>query len=156
MRPRVGGFCILTMTNETLAVTASSNLSATRVNENPDGHGFLERVAWLSKKSETCWCGILAIYNVAKTFDPKSIQGVVVRMVSRTVSAKVNGNRYVMCLNRNDAKRNLNLNNWANDWNDNWGFLGAQRSRFLPGLFAGEFLYGLSSPTAEHFADCRE
>ena len=61
----------------------------------------------------------------------------------------VNVNRNVVCLNRNDAKRNLNLDNWTNDWNDNWGFLGAQQSRFLPSLFAGEFLYCLTPPTTD-------
>jgi len=29
-----------------------------------------------------------------------------------------NGNRNVACLDRNDAKRNLNLNWCENDWND--------------------------------------
>jgi hypothetical protein len=34
------------------------------------------------------------------------------------ISAQVNGNRNVVCLNRNDAERNLNLNDWNGDWND--------------------------------------
>jgi hypothetical protein len=38
----------------------------------------------------------------------------------------VNGNRNVVYLNRNDAKRNLNLNDWDGDWNDNWRFLGVR------------------------------
>jgi hypothetical protein len=50
------------------------------------------------------------------------------------ISARVNGNRNVVCLNRNGTKRNLNLNNWDNDWPDNWGFLGVRHSfDFFPG-----------------------
>ena len=37
--------------------------------------------------------------------------------------AKGNGNRNVPYLNRNDAKRNLNLNWLDNDWNGNYRFL---------------------------------
>jgi len=37
--------------------------------------------------------------------------------------AKVNGNRNVPYLNRNDSKRNLNLNWFDNDWNANYRFL---------------------------------
>ena len=37
--------------------------------------------------------------------------------------AKVNGNRNVPYLNRNDAKRNLNLNWWGGDWYGNYRFL---------------------------------
>ena len=40
--------------------------------------------------------------------------------------AKVNGNRNVPYLNRNDAKRNLNLNWWDSDWNANYRFLGVR------------------------------
>lgn len=36
---------------------------------------------------------------------------------------KVNGNRNVPYLSRNDSKRNLNLNWWDNDWNSNYRFL---------------------------------
>jgi hypothetical protein len=32
----------------------------------------------------------------------------------------VNENRNVVCLNKNDGKRNLKLNDWDDDWNDNW------------------------------------
>jgi len=85
--------------------------------------------------------------------DPESTQGSVAWMAFRTLSAKVSRNRYVSYLNRNDAKRNLNLNNWQNDWSDDWGFLGAQQSRFLPRLFLGEFLYRLPPPATKHSTD---
>jgi len=39
---------------------------------------------------------------------------------------KINGNRNVPYLNRNDSKRNLNLNWWDNDWNANYRFLGVR------------------------------
>lgn len=44
-------------------------------------------------------------------------------------SCKLDGNRYVSYLNRNDAKRNLNLNNWDDDWNANYRFLAV---RYFP------------------------
>jgi hypothetical protein len=34
-----------------------------------------------------------------------------------------NGNRNVPYLNGNYENRNLNLNWWDDDWNDNWRFL---------------------------------
>ena len=37
--------------------------------------------------------------------------------------AKVNSNRNVPYLNRNDSKRNLNLNWWNNDWSPDYRFL---------------------------------
>ena len=52
--------------------------------------------------------------------------GVVVWMVFYTKSCTLFGNRYVPVLNRNDSKRNLNLNNWANDWNGYYRFLGVR------------------------------
>lgn len=56
------------------------------------------------------------------------------------ISAQVNGNRNVVCLNRNDAKRNLNLNNRDDDWNDNWRFLGVRYGpRFSPDSLRGVF-----------------
>lgn len=54
-------------------------------------------------------------------------------------SAQVNGNRNVVYLNRNDAKRNLNLNNWDDDWNDNWRFLGVATIPVSPRTRSGEF-----------------
>lgn len=45
--------------------------------------------------------------------------------------AKVNGNRNVPYLNRNDAKRNLNLNWWDNDWNGNYRFLAVRHCRYF-------------------------
>lgn len=49
------------------------------------------------------------------------------------VTARVNGNVNVPCLNRNDAKRNLDLNWWDNDWPDDWRLLGVRYApRFSP------------------------
>lgn len=42
--------------------------------------------------------------------------------------AKVNGNRNVPYLNRNDSKRNLNLNWFDNDWNSDYRFLAVRHS----------------------------
>jgi hypothetical protein len=119
------------------AVTASGNSSATRESESSDGYWLSGESYPVVSKIRDRWCGALAIQKIAKTKDgPKSIQGTTARKVPRTSSAKVNGNRYVLYLNRNDAKRNLNLNNWANDWNDNWGFLGAPRSPISHSAFS--------------------
>ncbi len=41
---------------------------------------------------------------------------------------EVNGNRNVAYLNRNDVKRNLNLNWWDDDWNGNYRFLAVRYS----------------------------
>lgn len=38
-------------------------------------------------------------------------------------SGQMNGNRYVPILNTNDSKRNLNLNNWDDEWNGHYRFL---------------------------------
>jgi len=71
--------------------------------------------------------------------------------------AKVNGNRNVPYLNRNDAKRNLNLNWWNNDWNGNCRFLAVRHCHdFSRPSVGGSFAYNLSSPAAEHPAHCRK
>lgn len=59
--------------------------------------------------------------------------------------AKVNGNRNVPCLNRNDAKRNLNLNWWGNDWNGNYRFLAVRHCQD----------FSRPSRTGVLFASCR-
>ena len=72
----IGEFCIIKKTNETLAVTASGNLSATRKNENPRGHGCPKRVIRRSKKSETRWCGVLVTCKATKTIStPRALKG---------------------------------------------------------------------------------
>jgi hypothetical protein len=48
------------------------------------------------------------------------------RFLAQGSVGKVNGNRNVPYLNRNDSKRNLNLNWWDNDWNANYRFLGVR------------------------------
>lgn len=40
----------------------------------------------------------------------------------------MNGNRYVSVLNTNDSKRNLNLNNWDDEWNAHCRFLAVRYS----------------------------
>jgi hypothetical protein len=52
-----------------------------------------------------------------------------------SVWRNLNGNRNVVCLNRNDAKRNANLNNFDNDWNDNWRFAAVRNSLYFPLAF---------------------
>jgi hypothetical protein len=68
--------------------------------------------------------------------------------------AKVNGNRNVPYLNRNDAKRNLNLNWWDNDWNGSYRFLAVRHCRYFsrPSV-GGSFVYNLPAPTTKHSAD---
>lgn len=50
-----------------------------------------------------------------------------------------NGNRNVVCLNRNDAKRNADLNLFENDWNDNWRFAAVRNSLYFPAAVGGVF-----------------
>ena len=42
--------------------------------------------------------------------------------------AKVNDNRNVAYLNRNDHERNLNLNWFDNEWNENYRFAAVRKS----------------------------
>lgn len=41
-------------------------------------------------------------------------------------SAEVYGDRHILCLYGSDAGRYLSLYYWADDWHDDWGFLGAR------------------------------
>jgi hypothetical protein len=52
-----------------------------------------------------------------------------------------NGNRNVVCLNRNDAKRNANLNNFDGDWNDNWRFAAVRNFLCFPLAFEKRVLF---------------
>jgi len=71
--------------------------------------------------------------------------------------AKVNGNRNVPYLNRNDRERNLNLNWWDNDWNGNYRFLAVRHCRYFSRpLVGGSFVYNLPPPAAEHPTHCRK
>ena len=45
-----------------------------------------------------------------------------------------------MTFNRNDDKRNVNVNRNDNDWNDNWWFGGVRKSFYSPRCF-GEFIF---------------
>jgi hypothetical protein len=73
---------------------------------------------------------------------PESIQGRAPwRLFSTSSVVKLNGNRHVGILNRNDAKRNANLNYFDNDWNANYRFLAVRHYLFfLPDLHSGSFL----------------
>jgi hypothetical protein len=57
--------------------------------------------------------------------------------------AKINGNRNVAYLNRNDSKRKLNLNWFDNDWNDICRFPAVRYYQTVlpPFLFGGSFVY---------------
>lgn len=58
------------------------------------------------------------------------------------------GNRNFAYLNRNDAKRNLNLNYLENDFNDNWRFaVVRQQFTFPSSPLAGMFFPTLFSMT---------
>ena len=66
--------------------------------------------------------------------------------------AKINGNRRVPYLNRNNAKRNLNLNNWDGNWNANYRFLAVRNDfNFSRGLLVrGSFVFHLFAPATKH------
>src|SRR3989338_10552586 len=67
----------------------------------------------------------MTTYKVAHTIQPGeySTSGGTEGTSHEGSVAKVNGNRNVPYLNRNDSKRNLNLNWFDNDWNANYRFL---------------------------------
>jgi hypothetical protein len=51
------------------------------------------------------------------------------RLLAQGSVAKVNFDRNVLNLNRDGSNRNLNLNNWDGDWNDNYRFLAVRYYR---------------------------
>ena len=99
---------------------------------------------------------MLATYKVANTIQPgEHSMGGGADGVSHDGSvAKINDNRNVPCLNKDDSKRNLNLNWWDNDWNPNYRFLAVRNfhcfSRYLTG---GSFVLQLFAPSTEHPTD---
>lgn len=65
--------------------------------------------------------------------------------------AEVNDNRNVPYLNRNDSKRNLNLNWFDSDWNGNYRFLAVRHSHdFSRTLTGGSLALQLLTPSPEH------
>ena len=63
------------------------------------------------------------------------------RLLAQGSVGKVNGNRNVLYLDRNDSKRNLNLNWWDNDWNANYRFLGVRHYLCFSSDFVGGVLF---------------
>ena len=63
-----------------------------------------------------------------------------------------NGNRNVPYLNMYDAERNLNLNYFENDWDENYRFAAVRNGYFsalkIGRIFLGNFLF----PSTHHFA----
>jgi hypothetical protein len=65
-------------------------------------------------------------------YSPESIRGAVGQTVPHTRSvAVIDGNRNVAYLNGNDSNRNLSLNNFDNDWDDNYRFLAVRNYSFF-------------------------
>ena len=64
-----------------------------------------------------------------------------------------NGNRNVPYLWNDDDKRNLNLNYFENDWNENYRFAAVRNDYFFTALKIGRiFLRDFLFPTAHNFA----
>ncbi len=137
------------MTNEKSKVTALGNLSAHLGNENFGDYDFRKRVSRFGLKTRESWCDTLCD-NKDHEYD--SISKVRLRFfglkrwwhgwrVAHGSVAKINGNRNVAYLNRNDSKRKLNLNWQDNDWNEIYRFLAV---RYYPwfswDLFPGVLL----------------
>ncbi|MCX6786408.1 MAG: hypothetical protein NTU85_01135 [Candidatus Kaiserbacteria bacterium] len=98
-----------------------------------------------SQKIRDSWWEALATYKVSNTIQPREYSmGDGTDGTSHNGSvAKVNGNRNVPYLNRNDSKRNLNLNWWNNDWNSDYRFLAVRHFLdFLPSFNRREFCFG--------------
>lgn len=61
-------------------------------------------------------------------------------MLHKGSVCKMNGNRHVIELWNDNGKRNVNLNNWDDNWNPSYRFLRVRTLRiFLPTLFGGKF-----------------
>jgi len=78
-----------------------------------------------SLKNKDSWCEIL---GDTKDHEYDTVSGVFWGQwyrwyLAQNSVASINGNRNVAYLNRNDSKRNLNLNWFDNDWNANYRFL---------------------------------
>lgn len=70
-----------------------------------------------------------------------------------------NHNRNVPYLNENSQKRNLNLNDWDDEWNANYRFAAVRNSLLdtaTPALRSGSFCCELASPSTEHLSNFRE
>ena len=82
---------------------------------------------------------MLATQKVAHTIQPREYsKGGGSDGISYSSSGKVNGNCHVPCLNRDDSKRNLNLNWWDDDWNDDYRFLAVRYDHgFSRDIFSG-------------------
>ncbi len=65
-----------------------------------------------------------------------------------------NGNWYAPIANRNDDRRNLNLNYLDNDFNPNYGWLVLRQPLNFPRLLAGVYFKKIQ-PAANHFACLR-
>lgn len=62
-------------------------------------------------------------------------------------------NENVPVLYRNDNKRELNLNNCQNKWNNNCRFAAVRNSLLFPAKSGFLFTYNVLSPTTEHFTN---
>ena len=71
--------------------------------------------------------------------------------------AKIGDNRNVPELNKDDSKRNLNLNRWNDDWNPHYRFLAVRYFHdFSCHSTGGSFVLQLLAPSAEHSTDLRK
>ena len=106
-----------------------------------------------SQKIRDSWWGALATHKVAHTIQPGeySMGGGTDGAFHEGSVAKVNGNRNVHELNKDDSKRNLNLNWFDNDWNGNCRFLAVRHSHdFSRPSTGGSFALQLFAPSAKH------
>jgi len=99
-----------------------------------------------SQKIRDSWWGALATYKVAHTIQPRehSTGGGTDGASHKGSVAKINGNRNVPYLNKDDSKRNLNLNWWNNDWNPIYRFLAVRNSRDFSRLNWREFCFAIA------------
>jgi len=96
-----------------------------------------------SQKIRDSWWEALATYKVANKIQPgeHSMGGGMDGASHKGSVAKVNSNRNVPYLNRNDSNRNLNLNWWDNDWNPDYRFLAVRYAHdFFRPLTGGSFV----------------
>jgi hypothetical protein len=101
-------------------------------NENKIGYVLFWSILHVLKNKDT-WYRILGEFSSRIKYSLESIQWAVSEKIFYTISVwrNWNGNRYVAYLYGNASKRNLNLNNWDEDWNDNYRFLVFRNSLYF-------------------------
>lgn len=102
------------------------------------------------------WCGILEDFDPTYDTAPRVFKEQWCGWVLARTRQDMDGNRNILVLNENDAKRNLNLNWFDNRWNRNYRFAFVRNllcRNTYSALTGGILFSDLPYPSAEHFTD---